>query len=1643
MEITPAHKSNNSFQRFAIGLGMLFSLLFATYYDAKASHVVGSDITYKCTATPGIWEITCVLYRDCNGIPISNCTGGCGSSCTVSVQMFGADPGCEGTPVGAGSVVCTLDNVRDVDANPACPTAKNVCTLMGCVTAGTFNPSIERYEFKGTVNLGSSSGIPSNCCNVRFSFQECCRNGIIANSIPGNFYTEATINRCLSLTPCNSSPELTNDPYAIICANENFVFNNGAQDPDFDSVAYEFTPSLEGRNSPVTYNAPFAANKPMPWTGVWNGSFPAGISCDPNTGDIMFKPGNAGSQDFVGVMAVKMTQWKLINGIMQIVGTTRRDLQMYVRPTCPPNNPPYLTTDPPNAGNPNSPKTNWEVCAGEQLCFTVSARDQDFNPPLRSDTTTLTWNRSLATLGATFVPAYNPLTRRLQPPLGTGPRQDSFLFCWQPGDQYASNTPYYFTVTGKDDRCPIPGRATRAFSIKVFGRADLSITKTNLACGRWKVAYTNNNIKRPPTSVIWNISSVPGDFGMTQSPYVSVSPTPPTYFFSQGGQYLVVLTANTVGPNNVPCTRVFYDTITVDTPIKVFKRDTFTCIGNTVQITAQARYGRPGIYTYRWFNTIRDTALTPLNAPFFTNPNYTVAPTLSRYYTVQARDQDGCRAHDSIRVIVKQLPVPTLIDSTRICFGDTFTLDPGNNGGNVRSFAWNTGDTSQIIMRSDSGRYVVTLTDTFNCVKRDTLSLFVNRKIIPRAGLDTAICFKDTATLRGLGGYQYQWRNLATNTIVSPKSYTPNIQVSPPGAATPITYNYEVRAYLSYPDTTLKYLECSATDTVELTVRPLPILTRPASTQSCRNEGLVFLPGFGTNQGGAGNVSVWSYPQAPGAVITNSQIRIDSLKNVPSKDSNTAVFFNNWIQYKYTAPLSFGGCTSYDSANVRIYARPAVNAGPTVVWCENGGLFNISSNPAFVYVPRVAPPEGAELWTGTGIISTGSNPVRYFFNPLAPGVVKGPGTFNVVNYEFTRTYNVTPTADFATLSCVQNDTVQFRVIDAPELNAGNDLTICKNSTLLMLSDTAKPTINGNPINPAVRVGYWTAAAPNAILNNTAIQDSQSFLATHNNVSIATGTSSVAYKLYYSDISTGCLVRDSITLTVGRVPSVNVVYNDKVADSFYVCKTNTVLFRVKATNANGVWGEPANVTARTTTTYSGTPAFGVNPGAGGGNPQAIFDANLAAPGGYPLSVRYKDNTVVAGNGCFATATNFIHVLKEPTIGTITAAPICTYDTMAAASVNPAPDTPFNYTWTTAGDGSFYTNDTSNVNYKVGAADKSLGQTILTVTTSKRILEANGDVCPIVSTSAPLFIYQAPTAQIQAIDDRGCVPFTGKYIALPTGISGVSYNWEWENEPGIIDSDLDSITTRLMGSYDPSVNGTYKVRVVVSKTNGNTICLNRSNWLPMYARAIPVADFSVNPPTKETTIAKPFFDFTSQSSVLDNSALSYLWNLGKGPDFTKPQDRFSTEENPRNIEYPSDTACPKITLKVTTEFGCVDSTADSVCIRPDITVFIPNAFRPHNADGTGGSSVNCIEGEQDCNTVFKVAADGQLSIEIFIFNRWGQLVYQSTDAKEGWNGRINNGRENGTICPQDVYVYQVNATSFSGKAYKYSGSVTLLR
>jgi hypothetical protein len=230
-------------------------------------------------------------------------------------------------------------------------------------------------------------------------------------------------------------------------------------------------------------------------------------------------------------------------------------------------------------------------------------------------------------------------------------------------------------------------------------------------------------------------------------------------------------------------------------------------------------------------------------------------------------------------------------------------------------------------------------------------------------------------------------------------------------------------------------------------------------------------------------------------------------------------------------------------------------------------------------------------------------------------------------------------------------------------------------------------------------------------------------------------------------------------------------------------------------------------------------------------------------------------------------------------------------------------------------------------------------------------------------------------------------------------------------------------------------------VINKTTG---CVDTSSIKTSTAWLTPTADF--DPDKLETTIARPYFTFTNKTNPLANN--TYLWHLSVDP--VTLLKRTSTVINPTDIAFVADTAEIAIRLIAISDKGCIDSVTKYIRINPDITVFIPNVFYPPTSDNPGSGSKlplsECVINGIPCNSHFFVQASGFENIEIYIYNRWGKLVYETKDNKETWpknTGWDGTDMKSGGECQQDAYVYQIFATSFSGKKYQYSGSVTLLR
>ena len=113
-----------------------------------------------------------------------------------------------------------------------------------------------------------------------------------------------------------------------------------------------------------------------------------------------------------------------------------------------------------------------------------------------------------------------------------------------------------------------------------------------------------------------------------------------------------------------------------------------------------------------------------------------------------------------------------------------------------------------------------------------------------------------------------------------------------------------------------------------------------------------------------------------------------------------------------------------------------------------------------------------------------------------------------------------------------------------------------------------------------------------------------------------------------------------------------------------------------------------------------------------------------------------------------------------------------------------------------------------------------------------------------------------------------------------------------------------------------------------------------------------------------------------------------------------------------------------LTVTTAIGCATSDTIKFKVYKGPELYVPSAFTPNN-DGF--------------NDQFKFIAVGMKSVELFqVFNRYGQLIYSSTDITKGWDGRLN-----GVIQPGGTYVWMIKGTDLTGAPHFKKGTVTLVR
>lgn len=242
--------------------------------------------------------------------------------------------------------------------------------------------------------------------------------------------------------------------------------------------------------------------------------------------------------------------------------------------------------------------------------------------------------------------------------------------------------------------------------------------------------------------------------------------------------------------------------------------------------------------------------------------------------------------------------------------------------------------------------------------------------------------------------------------------------------------------------------------------------------------------------------------------------------------------------------------------------------------------------------------------------------------------------------------------------------------------------------------------------------------------------------------------------------------------------------------------------------------------------------------------------------------------------------------------------------------------------------------------------------------------------------------------------GCVPYLAEFTNKSQG--GQTFRWNFGDNTTFTGSNPPAHLYDRVGDYLVTMIADDPATCNITDTFRYTISV----------KASPVAAFSFSPnPPEENTPTQ----FTNRTT----GATSYFWDFGNGDSsrMVSPQYLY-TKTGTYN-------AC----LIAYNAFGCADTTCATISAIVKPAAAVPSAFTP-NGDGKN-------------DKVF-VRGYGIAQMNFRIYNRWGQLVFESFSPQVGWDGTFK-----GELQPMDAYAYTLIVLFGDGTTLNKKGDITLIR
>lgn len=270
----------------------------------------------------------------------------------------------------------------------------------------------------------------------------------------------------------------------------------------------------------------------------------------------------------------------------------------------------------------------------------------------------------------------------------------------------------------------------------------------------------------------------------------------------------------------------------------------------------------------------------------------------------------------------------------------------------------------------------------------------------------------------------------------------------------------------------------------------------------------------------------------------------------------------------------------------------------------------------------------------------------------------------------------------------------------------------------------------------------------------------------------------------------------------------------------------------------------------------------------------------------------------------------------------------------------------------------------------------------------------------TTTVSINVFQVQNPSFSVSATKGCEPFCTQFSNTSTGTTTALWNF----------GDFSPPVQSPVVTHCYNKPGTYSVSLMITNSLGCKFTLIQPNIITVYGK--PVADFVQHP---------SLIDLNSNDAVFENAsvnATSFSWSLDGTPMSSQSEFSYSF----------SQVGCYNLRL-VASNIGstgaCRDTITKEICVTEGFNFWIPNAFSPD------------LDGKND---YFYPKGTGWLEQDFVfeIYNRWGVLIFKTTDTTGQWDGTFGGSR-----ATDEIYIWHVFLRDIYDDEHDYRGHVLIMR